>query len=364
MQGLKKMGFFFSTFTTEIAIDNDGIEASVLDVMIARFPHVATDIFKELDNETLTNCRKVNRLWCDHLDDQKLCSLRMIQRHNRCMTNWHVCQKWKKVLKNIPVGYVKELSISTLQYVKDDPSRNKFYWSPLQVTADQGNLELCKYIFEKTKNSKPEECKLTCMTALHMAVNKGHGEICEFIINNSLEKNPPDKNGMTPLHYAAKRGLTNVCKLIIANIDNKNPAATNGCTPLHLAAKKGHLEIIRLIVETGVDKTTLFNGNTPLDSLNKFRSYNFYKLLCKDYFQLGCMIIQDFVIHFLTYLMVFLGLLFLNLISSMVYAVSFCELDCHKTFSNVFGHGVLVSAVIAFPLTIPVVKVCLYFVSK
>jgi hypothetical protein len=163
---------------------------------------------------------------------------------------------------------------------------------------------------------------------------------------------------MTPLHYAAKRGHTNVCKVIIESVENKNPSTSNGCTPLHLAAKQGHLEIIKLIVETGVDKTTLFNGNTPLDDLSKFRSYKYYKLLCKDYFQLGGMIIHDFVIHLLTYLWMCIGFLFVNLFSVIVYKFLFCELDCEEKILNVFKHGVLVSSVIAFPLTI-IVKPCL-----
>ena len=126
-----------------------------------------------------------------------------------------------------------------------------------------------------------------------MAANKGLSEICEFLIDNSEDKNPFDDNGKTPLHYAASRGFTNVCKLIIENVENKNPAGPNGCTPLHLAAKEGHLEIVRLIVETGVDKNTLFHGKTPLQSLNKFRSYTLYRLLSKDKFQLCGIVFRD-----------------------------------------------------------------------
>ena len=82
MEGLKNMGKDILKLTTEVAIDIDGVEASVLDNFILRFPDVAQDIFKELDNETVTKCRNVSRLWCDYLDDQKFCWVRMIQRYH------------------------------------------------------------------------------------------------------------------------------------------------------------------------------------------------------------------------------------------------------------------------------------------
>ena len=43
-----------------ISIENDGTGAMV-DNIIQRFPHLTRDIFKELDNESLENCRKINR---------------------------------------------------------------------------------------------------------------------------------------------------------------------------------------------------------------------------------------------------------------------------------------------------------------
>ena len=127
-----------------------------------------------------------------------------------------------------------------------------------------------------------------------MAAKKGREEICKVLFPNLVVKNPSNiNNGMTAFHFAAERGLKDVCKLIIESIDNKNPAAVNGCTPLHLAAKGGHLEIVRLIVETGVDKNTLFNGQTPFDMASSFKSFTFYKLLSKDKFQLCGIIFKD-----------------------------------------------------------------------
>ena len=308
----------YSTFTTEVVFDNDGIEASVIDIMIARFPHVVTDIFKELDNETLTTCRNVSRLWCDTLDTDKRHWIRIIQRY--CNDMKYSYPSWKKALKNTPVKYVKELSVCTRQFFKDDFNSRFHHWSPLQIVADQGNLELCKYILEK--NTKPRikyNRDFHYSHPLFMAAKEGQEEIYKVLMNDSEEKNPSGENGNTPLHFAAERGVTNVCKLIVESVDNKNPAAINGCTPLHLAVMEGHLDIVRLIVETGVDKNTLFNGQTPLDmarsfksNITLFKSFTFYKLLSKDKFQLCSIIFKDlgmFLFYFSPFLFVIVSLI-------------------------------------------------------
>ena len=216
-------------------------------------------------------------------------------------------------MKNTPVELVKELVVSTQQFFKDDATRTDLHWSPLQVVAEQGNLELCKYILEKTKNTKSciqNNVGVYYTHPLLMAAKKGHVEIVKFLFDISKEKNPSDVDGMTPFHFAAKSGLTDVCKLIIENIDNKNPAAPNGCTPLHLAAMEGHLEIARLIVETGVDKNSLYRGMTPLDCAGPLRSYTFYKLLSENKDQLLGSIFNSLQHLFLINIFPFLGILF------------------------------------------------------
>ena len=234
MEDLKNLGKDILKLTTEVAINIDGVENSVIDGIILRFPDVAQGIFKKLNDETLTTCRNVSRLWCDYLDDQKFCWVRMIQRYRKNMKNAY--HQWKKVFKNTPVAIVKEISVSAQQFFEDNTSRIKFQWSPLHIAVGQGNFELCKYLFEKTKNTEP--IIQSKWTALHMAANRGLEKICEFLINNLEVKNPSYSNGMTPFHFAAEGGLTKVCRLLIENIADKNPAALNGSTPLHLAAKK------------------------------------------------------------------------------------------------------------------------------
>ena len=263
-------------------------------------------------------------------------------------------QQWKKIFKNTPIKFVKEISVATQQFFKGffgTSPRIEFHWSPLHIAAGQSNLDLCKYIFEKTKNTPHPRIQYE-WTALHLATTQGHEEICKFLIDNSEEKNPSAANGMTPFHYAAGRGLTNVCRLIIDNIDDKNPAAPNGCTPLHIAAKNGYLEIVRLIVETDVDNDSLFDGKTPLDLVTEscnFRSFTFYKLLSKNKFHLCGLIFRDLG-HCLP---ICFGLVALNAIFLMPFILCFyCSFN-NECLDN--GHtpmSILISVVTAFLLAI------------
>ena len=50
---------------------------------------------------------------------------------------------------------------------------------------------------------------------------------------NVQNKNPGIHNGYTALHLAAESGHLDVCKLIVGNIQDKNPRALDGNTPLH-----------------------------------------------------------------------------------------------------------------------------------
>ena len=372
MQDVKNMGKEILELTTEVAIEIDSVEASVIDGFILRFPYVARDIFKELNNESLTTCRTVSRLWCNYLDDQKFCWVRMIQRYQKNMGNAY--QQWKKVFKNTPIEFAKEISVFTQQFFTSSflqpdasriASRIEFHWSPLHIAVGQGNLDLCKYIFEKIKNTQPRiEYE---WTALHEAASLGHEEICEFLMVNLEDKNPCDQNGRTPFHYAAERGYTNVCRLIIENVDDKNPAATNGCTPLHLATKNDFLEIARLIVKTGVDTTSLFDGKTAFDIVKERRiksifasrnTYAFYKLLSKDKLQLCQQFFEDMIGCLPIFFILVVVCCAVMSVTLKFYYASTCEFDCsneslEKLFFNEYvTMGMLISLATAFFLTV------------
>ena len=49
-----------------------------MEQLILRFPHVAEQIFQQLDNEDLAKCRKVKKLWQKFIDERNYPWLRIV----------------------------------------------------------------------------------------------------------------------------------------------------------------------------------------------------------------------------------------------------------------------------------------------
>ena len=288
------------TSNKEVTIVIGSIKTPFLDEMMLRFLHIVQDVFEELDNKSLTHCRNLSRICCDFIDNEKFYSVRKIQGCVR-MTEFQL--QWNKVLKNIPTQVAKEIFVTVKHFFQYDWYRKKLQWSPLHVAAEQGQLELCEFIIKKTKDSNPR--REDGITAIHMAAFKGCQEVCELMLNNLGNKNPGDNEGVTPFHIASEKGHLDVCKLLIQHIDNKNPSAHDGCTPLHLATDHCHLEVAQLIVESGVHKSPLFKGKTPLDLVKPRSCWSFYKLLCDDNSQILLRILKDIALHFCIFLVAY-----------------------------------------------------------
>ena len=71
------------------------VSLTTMDMMVLRFPRVAQKIIEQLDNKSLTNCRKVNRILGPFIDDQKQPSVRLILKYEEKFSEFS--QHWKKV---------------------------------------------------------------------------------------------------------------------------------------------------------------------------------------------------------------------------------------------------------------------------
>ena len=75
--------------------------------------------------------------------------------------------------------------------------------------------------FRETNNPRDRIGK----TALHLAAEKGHFNVCKFFLENLEEKNPKDNYGRTPDDYAFANGhlnLLRICELIPETIEDQN----------------------------------------------------------------------------------------------------------------------------------------------
>ena len=100
-------------------------------------------------------------------------------------------KSWKSVLFQIPTEYLRELAVTCEEFKF---SVSHCAYSPLHTAACNGNLQLFKYIAEKSKIQNPKDN--TGSTPLHIAAEKGRFQICQFIMENTTDINPRDELGI------------------------------------------------------------------------------------------------------------------------------------------------------------------------
>ena len=164
------------TSNEEVTIAIGNTKTPSLDEMMPRFPHIVQDIFKELDNKSLTNCRNVSRVYRDFIDNEIFHSVRKIQGFVY-MTEFQ--QQWNKVLNNIPTQVKKEIFGRFEQCFQYDWYKKKLQWSPLHIAAEQGQLEVCKFMIERTRYANP--MRKDGITEIQMATFIGFQETCDLL---------------------------------------------------------------------------------------------------------------------------------------------------------------------------------------
>ena len=65
-----------------------------------------SEIFGELDYQTLVKCIEVNQFWCDHILKERVYLIRKLQQGSEEFTEFTM--EWKKVLKKTPMRAYSE----------------------------------------------------------------------------------------------------------------------------------------------------------------------------------------------------------------------------------------------------------------
>jgi hypothetical protein len=211
------------------------IQTETIDETFGRFPHLFQNIFNNLDNNSLINCREVCQTWKSLLDFEKFVCLRRIQKYQGRL---EPLDQWIKVIKKTPVEDIIVLCQVVENLFKLGKNKMTYNYSPLQIAAETGSIQLCRGLIET--DHRNNDSYLPNLTPLHLAAENGHFEVFRLILENATTKNPVAFNGLTPLHSAAKGGYTKIIKLLIANGVDKKPLF-NEQTPLQLAALNGHV---------------------------------------------------------------------------------------------------------------------------
>ena len=121
---------------------------------------------------------------------------------------------------------------------------------------------------------------------LHRLCNQGkYKEVKEYIqtFKTSLPLRLASQRGVfgyTPLHAAVNSGHSEVLELLLEHGGNPNCSANSGHTPLHLAVSKGHVTCIRVLLAKNADiSITNEYGKTPIQIAKLNSKHDIMKIL-------------------------------------------------------------------------------------
>ncbi len=135
----------------------------------------------------------------------------------------------------------------------------------LNKDADKFDQWLWDALIQASKMGETETVKMFCdagalvdrrqgydeRTALHIAIEKGHLSIAEYLIKEAkADVNIADKNNNTALHLAIEFGQIDTVKMLCearAQVDRKD--RLNERTALHIAIEKGHLSTVEYLIK-------------------------------------------------------------------------------------------------------------------
>jgi len=254
---------------------------ATMELVILRFPHLAKNIFEQVDNRSKANCAESSKSWWEFLNEEGILQKSMIQAYTKCSRGY-----LREILQTTSLETLafEVRNFFKLTHVRSACVRcEKHYLMPglLMLAAEHGYLGVYKLIAEKCDNKNPNIYgfghpvlheaierfaadyyslkrnmvsnpeTVAGLTPLHYAAKNGHLEVYRFILEHLTDKIPGDMYGLTPLHFAAMRGQLEMCKLILEMVDNKNPRTPHALygkwTPLDWAEENGHFEVCRLI---------------------------------------------------------------------------------------------------------------------
>ena len=207
--------------------------------------HVSEDIFKLLDKQSLKDCRLVNSLWKNVLD-QPIIWLKKINIINQYED---IQRSWKTLaqeLKKDQISKIFVLVLMKMYYQKDEIQ------SPLQIVVELQKVmkypKLIKFILENEDiNSKITIKDLIDITPIHLAASYGlTATVVKLLQKYDSSNIQTKKDGDTPLICAAFMGHLETVK-IFAGVSDLNASDKHGHTPIYVAALKGHTEIVKFL---------------------------------------------------------------------------------------------------------------------
>ncbi len=88
---------------------------------------------------------------------------------------------------------------------------------------------------------------------LHIAAENGRDVIIQILLEQEIDINERDSNGLTALHHAVRHRHESVLQLLLQSGADANACDNRGWTPIHQAAASGYEAGVRLLLLYGAD---------------------------------------------------------------------------------------------------------------
>ena len=166
--------------------------------------------------------------------------------HLECITKWlDGQQQQEKRLDLRECGECKQPVLPLVRlkgsHIQEDES---FYCESLMLhacrTGDQKTISSLLAL-DASQATRTHHSALTGQPAhpLAIAMESGHMDCAQTLIDHQADVNAADQDGQTPLHMAARNGHVRCLKWLVSHGASVNASNGNGETPLHLAIKVG-----------------------------------------------------------------------------------------------------------------------------
>ncbi|XP_031765425.2 ankyrin-2 isoform X3 [Galleria mellonella] len=103
------------------------------------------------------------------------------------------------------------------------------------------------------------------LNAIHLASKDGHVDVVRELLDRGAAIDAATKKGNTALHIASLAGQEAVVKLLVQNGAQVNIQSQNGFTPLYMAAQENHDGVVKFLLANGANQSLATeDGFTPL----------------------------------------------------------------------------------------------------
>jgi ankyrin repeat protein len=141
-------------------------------------------------------------------------------------------------------------------------------YTALHLAVEKGHLPIVQYLIEVVKVDAEAAEWNKNKRPIHMATEKGHLHIVQYLIEKAaVDKEAVARNQSRPIHLAIRKGHLAIADYLIRKARvNAEAAYKYGDTPIHLAVEYGYLPLVQCLIEEAKAKQEVTDswGYRPL----------------------------------------------------------------------------------------------------